>query len=436
VESVTQGSNGGTVAVGTGGGNVTYKPAANFQGTETFSYTINDGHGGTATSTVTVTVANANDVPVGTNDALNAFKNSTTTLNVLANDTSGVDPTEALIVSAVTQGTAGGTIAITSGGGSVTYTPAPNFTGTDTFTYTVRDPGGLTATATVTVTVQNFAPSSLGGFVFKNGTTGPLAGVTITLTGTDVNNAAVSRTATTGIDGSYLFDALIPGTYKIKETQPAFITDGTDVVGSQGGTLSANDEISVTLAQGTTGTGNNFGEAGVVASVTNGTGSTATTTFTMRKSDLFAHNSTNYVLAAVDTSTGQVWYSDVGNSFLDTSTQTSFAVNSTGANATDPKLTIQTKNTSGAQQAATFSVNNPNVRTVASSGNMRLYRLRGDGSLYTFAPVTTTSTSSTSAGEDTSSAGEFVDPQQAQATDTLMALLGSQDDEDDDNDAN
>ena len=445
VNSVTQGSNGGTVAVGVGGANVTYKPAANFQGTETFTYTIGDGNGGTATATVTVTVTNTNDVPVATADALPAFKNSTTTLNVLSNDTSGVDPTETLIVSAVTQGSAGGTITVTPGGGSVKYTPANNFAGTETFTYTVQDPGGLTATATVTVTVSNFAPSSLAGFVFKNGTSGPLASVTITLTGTDVNSAAVSRTVTTGTDGSYLFDSLLPGTYKIKETQPAFITDGTDVVGSQGGTLSANDEISVTLAQGTVGTGNNFGEAGVVSSVTNGTGSAATTTYVMKKSDLFSHNSKNYVIAAVDTSTGQVWYSGVGSSFLDTSTQTSFAVNSTGANATDPKLTIQTKDSTGTQKAATISVSNPNVRTLASTGTMRLYRLKGNASFYSFAPI---STSSTSAGEDTSaasllaannnssgSAGEFVDPQQASATDTLMALLGSQND-DDGNDAN
>lgn len=429
VTAVGTASSGGTVAVVSGGTGVTYKPAANFQGTETFTYTISDGHGGTATATVTVTVTNTNDPPVGTNDALNAFKNSTSTLNVLANDTSGSDPTETLIVSAVTQGTAGGTITITAGGGSVKYTPAANFTGTDTFTYTVQDPGGLTATATVTVTVQNYAPSSLAGFVFKNGTTGPLSGVTITLTGTDVNNAAVTKTVTTSTDGSYLFDALIPGTYKIKETQPAFMVDGTDTVGSQGGTLSADDEISITLAQGTTGTGNNFGEKGLVATVTNGTGSTPT--FVMRKSDLFSHNSKNYVLAAVDTSTGQVWYSDVGTSFLDTSTQTSFAVNSTGANATDPKLTIQTKNSAGTQQATTISTSSPNVRTLATSGNMRLYRLRGAASFYSFAPIGTT-TSSTSTGQ---SGGEFVDPQQAQATDTLMALLGSQN-HDDGNDSN
>jgi len=80
--------------------------------------------------------------------------------------------------------------------------------------------------------------------------------VTITLTGTDSFSAAVSRTATTGTDGSYKFDNLNPGNYKLKETQPTGqlnnlpILDGEESVGSQGGTKSANDELTITLAEG------------------------------------------------------------------------------------------------------------------------------------------------------------------------------------------
>lgn len=443
VTGVQNASNGGTIAIGTGG-NVTYKPAANFQGTETFQYTISDGNGGTATGTVTVTVTNTNDPPVGTNDTATGFKNSTTTVNVLTNDTSGTDPTETLIVSAVTQGSAGGTITITPGGGSVKYTPANNFTGTETFTYTVKDPGGLTATATVTMTVSNFAASSLAGFVFKtSGNTSPLAAVKITLTGTDVNNAAVSLTTTTDTNGAYKFDALLPGTYKIKETQPAFMTDGDDTIGSQGGTV-ANDELSVTLAQGTNGTDNNFHEAGIAPTV--GSGSTAT--FTLKKSDLFSHNSTNYILAAVNTSTGQTWYSGVGQTFINSSTLTTFAVNTPTA-STPRQLTIQTTNSTGAHQSATINVNDAAIRTLATSGDMLLYRIRGNSSFYNFTPMSSSSASTlastsdnssnsnnSSNTNDNSSAGEFIDPQQAQATDTLMALLAAEQDNNDGNDAN
>src|SRR5207344_2090516 len=54
VTSVGPGSNGGTVTLLAGV--VSYAPAANFAGPETFTYTINDGNGGTATGTVTMTV--------------------------------------------------------------------------------------------------------------------------------------------------------------------------------------------------------------------------------------------------------------------------------------------------------------------------------------------------------------------------------------------
>src|SRR4029078_11628739 len=39
---------------------VTYRPNANFAGTDSFTYTASDGHGGSATATVTVTVTPVN----------------------------------------------------------------------------------------------------------------------------------------------------------------------------------------------------------------------------------------------------------------------------------------------------------------------------------------------------------------------------------------
>jgi hypothetical protein len=56
VITVTQGTQGGTVSINSGGAGVTYKPRLNFTGVETFTYKISDGKGGTATTTVTVTV--------------------------------------------------------------------------------------------------------------------------------------------------------------------------------------------------------------------------------------------------------------------------------------------------------------------------------------------------------------------------------------------
>src|SRR5262249_35779226 len=50
-------------------GTVTYTPAANFHGSDAFSYTISDGHGGSATADVAVTVASVNDAPVAQDDS-------------------------------------------------------------------------------------------------------------------------------------------------------------------------------------------------------------------------------------------------------------------------------------------------------------------------------------------------------------------------------
>ncbi|KFE68687.1 Ig-like domain-containing protein [Hyalangium minutum] len=150
VTAVTQPTSGGTVTLA--GGVVSFTPAADFNGTVTFTYTISDGNGGTATATVTVTVTPVNDPPTANNDALTVAEDSgATVVDVLANDTFAPDMGETLTVTAVTQPTTGGSVTLS--GGTVSFTPALNFTGTTTFTYTISDGNGGTATATVTVTV-------------------------------------------------------------------------------------------------------------------------------------------------------------------------------------------------------------------------------------------------------------------------------------------
>src|SRR5207244_12601266 len=58
----------GTVALTAG--TVTYTPTANANGTDSFSYTVSDGKGGTATGTVNVTIAAVNDSPVAANQSV------------------------------------------------------------------------------------------------------------------------------------------------------------------------------------------------------------------------------------------------------------------------------------------------------------------------------------------------------------------------------
>ncbi len=89
-----------------------------------------------------------------------------------------------------------------------------------------------------------------------------IAGVEVTLTGTDDLGNPVSLTTTTDADGNYTFDYLISGTYTVTETQPAGYADGLDDAGSEGGdATSVNDEISgIVLGGGVDGTDYDFGE--------------------------------------------------------------------------------------------------------------------------------------------------------------------------------
>jgi uncharacterized repeat protein (TIGR01451 family)/fimbrial isopeptide formation D2 family protein len=125
------------------------------------------------------------------------------------------------------------------------------------------------------LTDQNFGEtvSTLSGYVyvdsdndgvFDAGESG-IGGVTITLTGVDANGNAVTRTTLTQADGSYRFENLLTGTYTISETQPPIYSDGSDSVGTIGGTpvgmLVSNDVIgNITLSAGTDGINYNFGE--------------------------------------------------------------------------------------------------------------------------------------------------------------------------------
>lgn len=283
---------GGVVSIAANNLSVNYTPAANFQGTETFTYVLSDGNGGTATGTVTVTVTNVNDPPTATADTLIAFKNTANNFNVLTNDLAAPDPAEVFTITAVTQ-PSHGAVTISADGKFVIFTPTADYTGPDSFTYTMRDPGGLTATATASVTVQDFIPSSLAGQVFVDmngsgildGLESGLGNVEIRLTGTATGGQAVSRTTRTLADGSYLFSTLAPGNYQITQTQPAFLLDSADHAGTQGG-VAGNDVIAIQLSQNTNGVANNFTEAGKPQQMT-------------KLEEFFATNIGHNVLAAV-----------------------------------------------------------------------------------------------------------------------------------------
>ena len=124
--------------------------------TDTFQYTITDVSGDASTATVTVTItAAATDVPTAVDDTATATENTAETISVLTNDSFGTD-LRATAPNHLTVGgtsTNGGTTVVS--GDDIIYTPATDFKGVDTFTYTIEDSTGDTSTATVTVTVSH-----------------------------------------------------------------------------------------------------------------------------------------------------------------------------------------------------------------------------------------------------------------------------------------
>lgn len=177
-------SHGGSVTIAPNGTHVTYTPAPDFSGQETFTYTISDGNGGTATATVTVEVSGANDPPVANPDSFTVAEDSPqASFDVLANDT-GLDPGETLTITTVAPiNNAQGTLVIASDGKSVLYTPPSNFVGQEVFRYVMTDGSGSTSESRVTFTVTpvNDPPTAnddtgpSGRFAAKKDATEPIS---------------------------------------------------------------------------------------------------------------------------------------------------------------------------------------------------------------------------------------------------------------------
>jgi uncharacterized repeat protein (TIGR01451 family) len=172
-----------------GDGTVRYAPAADYHGAVTFTYTIADGHGGTASATVAVTVASVNDPPVAVDDEAETTEGVGIDVDVLANDTDpDGDPIHVVAVGTPSHGTA-----TLSGDGTIRYTPDAGFAGHDAFTYTIADPDGATDTATVAIAVRphgNHPPEAANDTFWVNA--GSPADLDVLANDTDLNGDSLA----------------------------------------------------------------------------------------------------------------------------------------------------------------------------------------------------------------------------------------------------
>jgi hypothetical protein len=155
VSAVKTAPTNGTATIASDGKSITYTPAANFSGSDSFVYTTSDGKGHTASATVNVKVTSG--IPTATDDSATTSQGVPVEISVLDNDSDPEgDPLSVVAVSVPGHGTAA-----LGKSGVITYTPSSSFYGPDFFTYTISDGQGHTASAYVDVLVTgvNRAPT-------------------------------------------------------------------------------------------------------------------------------------------------------------------------------------------------------------------------------------------------------------------------------------
>ncbi|MGJ8639764.1 MAG: Ig-like domain-containing protein [Opitutaceae bacterium] len=135
-------------------GNVaTYTPVANYNGSDSFTFTVNDGTVDSAAATVSISVLSVNDAPVASAQSVSTSEDTAKAITLSGSDLDG-DSLSFSILSLPSKGTLSGS------GANRTYTPNANANGSDSFTFRANDGTVNSASAVVSISVSavNDAP--------------------------------------------------------------------------------------------------------------------------------------------------------------------------------------------------------------------------------------------------------------------------------------
>jgi cellulose biosynthesis protein BcsQ len=182
--------------------NMTYTPNLNFNGSDRFTFKVNDGTADSAPAAVSLMVTPADDPPTANNDPNVTVDEDASVLIVLTGDDPDGDPLTYRVLRTPTHGKLSGTPP------SLTYTPDPNFSWLDNFTFRVNDGTTDSAAATVyiSVTPVNDPPTANDDKVMTQEDTPAM--IDVLVNDTEVDNELLKVSAVTqGTSGVVVVNA-------------------------------------------------------------------------------------------------------------------------------------------------------------------------------------------------------------------------------------
>lgn len=195
------------------GGNWTYTPAANYHGSDQFTYQASDGAALSAIATATVSIDPVNDAPVVRGD----FRYTIAEDAQLKITASGLlsfstDVENDPLTAKLADGPAHGTVVLRSDG-TFDYSPASDYNGPDSFTYRAEDGSAASGLSTVTLSVTpvNDLPSFTKGSdpaVTDESGAQVLAGWASGITAGPLDEASQKLTFVVTTDSAHLFTTL------------------------------------------------------------------------------------------------------------------------------------------------------------------------------------------------------------------------------------
>ncbi len=136
-------------------GSFTYTPTANYFGADSFTYRANDGTVDSATIAVSITVNSVNDAPVGNSQSVSLDEDASAAITLTGSDQEGSPLTFSVTIqpqNGILSGTAP----------NLTYTPSPNYNGSDSFTFVANDGALDSAPVVVSISIAPLPDNSFG----------------------------------------------------------------------------------------------------------------------------------------------------------------------------------------------------------------------------------------------------------------------------------